>query len=228
MPATGSAAFAASTEKVRSAASSSLTADLWVRRLGRGGGGEEQERQENCTEHDGLPFAARASRTLSHVRLHRSTGYRHSFDQWTGGGLGNFADGRDHQSPAPHLAANKGSGKPIMAIDSQGLASRTEAGEKGPMARFWVNYGSHRYAILFFTLLFTLAASPLASALGWSVTAMEILLGVSLIAAVMPHASGRTRIIFLGGLPVAAGCPGGGDGNPSAMRCPTRPLACGP
>jgi hypothetical protein len=68
------------------------------------------------------------------------------------------------------------------------------------MARFWVNYGSHRYAILFFTLLFTLAASPLASALGWSVTAMEILLGVSLIAAVMPHASGRTRIIFLGGL----------------------------
>ncbi len=87
-----------------------------------------------------------------------------------------------------------------MAIDSQGLASRTEAGEKGPMARFWVNYGAHRYAILFFTLLFTLAVSPLASALGWSVRAMEILLGVSLIAAVMPHASSRTRTIFFGGI----------------------------
>ena len=87
-----------------------------------------------------------------------------------------------------------------MAIDGQGLAGQTEAGEKGPVARFWENYGSHRYAILFFTLLFTLAVSPLAAALGWSVRAMEILLGVSLIAAVMPHASGRTRIIFFGGL----------------------------
>ena len=87
-----------------------------------------------------------------------------------------------------------------MAIDGNGLARRTEAGEKGPLARFWVSYGAHRYAILFFTLLFTLAVSPLASALGWSVTAMEVLLGLSLIAAVMPHTSARTRVIFLGGL----------------------------
>ncbi|MFL6787613.1 MAG: potassium channel family protein [Sphingomicrobium sp.] len=87
-----------------------------------------------------------------------------------------------------------------MAIDGQGVASATAAGEKGPLGRYWGAYGSHRYAILFFTLLFTLAASPVASAFGWSVTAMEILLGVSLIAAVMPHATRKSRTVFLAGV----------------------------
>jgi hypothetical protein len=96
--------------------------------------------------------------------------------------------------------ANNGSGKPIMSIDGQGLASATATGEKGRLGRYWGTYGSHRYAVLFFTLLFTLAASPVASAFGWSVTAMEILLGVSLIAAVMPHASRKTRTVFLAGV----------------------------
>ena len=84
-----------------------------------------------------------------------------------------------------------------MAIDSQGLASRTEAGEKDRIPRIWRTYGSRRFAILFFTLLFTLVATPVASAFGWSVRALEILLGVSLIAAVMPLSPQRLRGLFL-------------------------------
>ena len=47
----------------------------------------------------GVPFAARASHTLSHMPwpVDRNG---HYFDQWTGGGLGIFADGRASQSPA--------------------------------------------------------------------------------------------------------------------------------
>jgi hypothetical protein len=45
-----------------------------------------------------------------------------------------------------------------------------------------------------------LAATPVASAFGWSVTALEVLLGVSLIAAVMPLAPQRYRGHFLAGI----------------------------
>jgi hypothetical protein len=87
-----------------------------------------------------------------------------------------------------------------MSIDSQGHERRTAAEGKGRIARLWGEYSSHRYGILFFTLLFTLAATPVAAAFGWSVTALEVLLGVSLIAAVMPLAPQRYRGVFLGGI----------------------------
>jgi hypothetical protein len=86
-----------------------------------------------------------------------------------------------------------------MSMDSHGHEGRTAHG-KDRIARLWREYGSHRYGILFFTLLFTLAATPVAAAFGWSVTALEVLLGVSLIAAVMPLAPQRYRGVFLGGI----------------------------
>jgi hypothetical protein len=53
---------------------------------------------------------------------------------------------------------------------------------------------------LFFTLLFTLAATPVAAAFGRSVTALEVLLGVNLIAAVMPLAPYKFRGAVLVGV----------------------------
>jgi hypothetical protein len=68
------------------------------------------------------------------------------------------------------------------------------------MARFWRAYGSHRYAILFYILLFTLAVMPMASAMGRSVRVIEVLLGASLIAAVMPHSTHKSRRYMLAGV----------------------------
>lgn len=87
-----------------------------------------------------------------------------------------------------------------MATETSGASEHGEGRISGRAARFWMAYGSHRYAILFFTLLFTLAVMPMASALGWSVTAIEVLLGVSLIAAVMPHSTVRSRRYLLVGI----------------------------
>jgi hypothetical protein len=58
-------------------------------------------------------------------------------------------------------------------------------------------YVLHRYAVLFYTLLFTMAAAPLLTALGQSGSLIELLLAVSLLAAVVPVASARDRLIML-------------------------------
>lgn len=69
--------------------------------------------------------------------------------------------------------------------------------------RFWKNYHQHRYQILFFTLLFTLVAMPVASFVQWGSTAIELLFGASLLAAVAPLTTARSRrfalalIVFL-------------------------------
>lgn len=63
--------------------------------------------------------------------------------------------------------------------------------------RFWRNYNRHRYQILFFALLFTLVAMPIATFFQWGSTAIEILFGASLLAAVVPMTTARSRRIML-------------------------------
>ena len=58
-------------------------------------------------------------------------------------------------------------------------------------------YLKRRYTILFYTLVFTLLASPVAAASGLSGAVIESLLAVSLLAAVMPAAAGKTRSLVL-------------------------------
>lgn len=60
-------------------------------------------------------------------------------------------------------------------------------------ARF---YFSRRYAILFYTLLFTLVAAPLAAGAEWEVL-IEVLLAFNLLVAVLPVVTGRRRRLFL-------------------------------
>jgi voltage-gated potassium channel Kch len=58
-------------------------------------------------------------------------------------------------------------------------------------------YLEHRYAILFYSLLLTIAAGPLSETLGFGRGAIEILLGMNMLAAVLPIGDrfGR-RILF--------------------------------
>jgi hypothetical protein len=73
----------------------------------------------------------------------------------------------------------------------------------GPTIRdtgFWQNYHRRRYTILFFMLLFTLVVMPMAAAFRLNVTIFEVLLGLTLIAGVMPAGTGRSRRFILAGL----------------------------
>ena len=63
--------------------------------------------------------------------------------------------------------------------------------------RFWSNYHRHRYQILFFTLLFTLLAMPVTTFFQWGSTVIELLFGASLLAAVAPLTTARSRRILL-------------------------------
>jgi len=58
-------------------------------------------------------------------------------------------------------------------------------------------YASHRYAILFYTLLATLAAVPLLTALGRDAELLEIFLALSLLAGALGFQSGWRRRVFL-------------------------------
>jgi len=60
------------------------------------------------------------------------------------------------------------------------------------------NYVNRRYTVLFYILVFTILASPVAAAFGLSGAVIELLLAVSLLAAVMPTAAtGKTRNLLL-------------------------------
>ena len=63
--------------------------------------------------------------------------------------------------------------------------------------RFWEDYNRHRYQILFFTLLFTLLAMPITTFFQWGSTFIELLFGASLLAAVAPLTTPRSRRILL-------------------------------
>jgi voltage-gated potassium channel len=63
--------------------------------------------------------------------------------------------------------------------------------------QFWSRYNRHRYQILFFTLLFTLGAMPIATFFQWGSTAIELLFGAILLAAVMPLGTPRRRRMLI-------------------------------
>ena len=57
-------------------------------------------------------------------------------------------------------------------------------------------YARHRYAVLFYSLLFMLIALPTAHTLGLPPIALNFLIAACLLAAVMPNATKRTRYAF--------------------------------
>lgn len=77
--------------------------------------------------------------------------------------------------------------------------TRTRSNEGKPLVR----YAHRHYAILFYSLLATLAAGPLLDAFGLDTRLLEILLGVNLLAAVIPLRSMSQRGLLLAALVVA-------------------------
>src|SRR5215475_11791466 len=61
----------------------------------------------------------------------------------------------------------------------------------------WHTYLSCRYAILFYSLLLTLAEVPLRRALGFPTSLLELFLAINLLAAVIPIRGRKTRRILL-------------------------------
>jgi voltage-gated potassium channel Kch len=64
-------------------------------------------------------------------------------------------------------------------------------------------YFSQRYAILFYTLLLTLVASPLLAAFELSGTLIDLFLAANLLAAALPAVAGLHRRIFLASIVIA-------------------------
>src|SRR5215510_14004487 len=73
----------------------------------------------------------------------------------------------------------------------------------------WHAYLNWRYAILFYSLLLTLAVVPLRRALGFSTNFLELFLAINLLAAVAPIASRKTRRVLLPFLVVVLALRGG-------------------
>ena len=66
------------------------------------------------------------------------------------------------------------------------------------MAKLWRAYCKRRYFFLFYTLLATVAAMPILTALKWNATIIEFMLALSLLAAIAPLGSNRTRAPLIG------------------------------
>lgn len=76
-------------------------------------------------------------------------------------------------------------------------------GRKGEqLSGLWLpgGYFQHRYMILFYTLLFTLVAMPIATFSRWGANAIELLFGMSLLAAVLPLGTRRSRRFLFAGV----------------------------
>ena len=73
----------------------------------------------------------------------------------------------------------------------------SQARNQGRDSRFWQTYGQRRYAILFYALLMTLLIIPVIATLGMPATVIKIMLAASLLAAVMPNATRRTRATLI-------------------------------
>ena len=67
----------------------------------------------------------------------------------------------------------------------------------------WHIYRNWRYAILFYSLLLTLAVAPLRRALGFPASFLELFLAINLLAAVVPIGGRKTRWVLLFFLVVA-------------------------
>jgi hypothetical protein len=61
----------------------------------------------------------------------------------------------------------------------------------------WLAYRRRRYAILFYSLLLTLAVVPLRKALGFPTSLLDLFLAINLLAAVAPIGSRKTRRLLL-------------------------------
>jgi hypothetical protein len=79
------------------------------------------------------------------------------------------------------------------------LHARTTSGACG----LWHIYRNWRYAILFYSLLLTLAVVPLRRALGFPTRLLELFLAINLLAAVAPIGGRKTRLVLLSILVVA-------------------------
>ena len=67
----------------------------------------------------------------------------------------------------------------------------------GPLVQLARAHGVHRYAVLFYTLLFTLAASPLLAALHFGTDLLQIFLAFSLFVALTDVPDQRWRLLLL-------------------------------
>jgi len=74
-----------------------------------------------------------------------------------------------------------------------GNAGRQPISQSG----LWQAYARRRYRILFFSMLLMLVALPVSPMLGLPPIAIKLLLGACLIAAVLPEATPKTRIVFV-------------------------------
>jgi hypothetical protein len=79
------------------------------------------------------------------------------------------------------------------------LRARVTSGVSG----LWHTYRNCRYAVLFYSLLLTLAVVPLRKALGFSTSLLELFLALNLLAAVVPIRGRKTRRVLLPFLVVA-------------------------
>ena len=83
----------------------------------------------------------------------------------------------------------------------EGPAGRRARDHRGTvtaaLGRLARGYGAHRYAALFYTVLITLAAGPLMTALGFSADLLQIFLAFSLLVALLDVTDQQWRIVLI-------------------------------
>ncbi len=65
------------------------------------------------------------------------------------------------------------------------------------MSRLWQAYGRHRYAVLFYALLFMMVAEPVAATFDMPQVLIKLLLAGCLLLAVLPNTTTHTRIFLI-------------------------------
>lgn len=83
------------------------------------------------------------------------------------------------------------------------MTAVNRAGEH-PLAALWMSYTHRRYALLFYTLVTTLVAAPISSALGFQQNVIDVFLAIALLAAVLPMGQRPGAQLALVGLFVCA------------------------
>jgi len=81
----------------------------------------------------------------------------------------------------------------MIAITTSGMAVDGNDSATPRVMRRPRHYNDHRYEALFYALLFTLVAMPIATFSRWGANVIELLFGATLLAAVMPLGSKRSR-----------------------------------
>ena len=81
--------------------------------------------------------------------------------------------------------------------DDDLAADTAQVGNALTRTTLWQAYGRHRYAVLFYSLLFMMVAGPVSATFNMPQILIKLLFAACLLLAVLPNTTKQTRIVFI-------------------------------